>query len=571
MHLATRGLRPLGRRRAARRPRRARRPRLARRTCRAASSSTTASTGATTRRPQVPWTETRDLRGARAQPDPAATRRARGAARHVRRAGPPRVARAPDRPRRHRRSSCCRCTPSPPSRPWSSAGLIEPLGLQHARLLRPARRRTPPRADPQGVARRVQGHGQGCCTRAGHRGHPRRRLQPHREQGRDGATLSLARPGQPRLLPARRARPATSTSPAAATPWTCATRVVCRHGARLAALLGAASATSTASASTSPSRWPAAATTATTPTTRSSWRCAPTRCCPGSSSSPSRGTSACTAGAPASSRRRSPSGTTATATRCAPSGCADVGPVRARPARPRRARAGDPAGRLAGPVRRPRPRPARLGQLRRGPRRLHPRRPDGLRRASTTRPTARATATATTTTGRGTTASRARPTTRTCCAARRRSMRNLLGTLLLSTGVPMLNAGDEIGRTQGGNNNAYCQDNEISWLDWDLDRGSARPARDHPPPAAAARATHPVLRQRDLLRRSPGPRRTARPTWRGSPPTASRWTTAAGTTRTRGPLRHAPRRRLREEPPRCSSSCTATPWTRGDAARRCAG
>jgi isoamylase len=53
-------------------------------------------------------------------------------------------------------------------------------------------------------------------------------------------------------------------------------------------------------------------------------------------------------------------------------------------------------------------------------------------------------------------------------AARRRSIRNLLGTLLLSTGVPMLSAGDEFGRSQGGNNNAYCQDNPISWLDWDL-------------------------------------------------------------------------------------------------------
>ncbi|MFZ5868993.1 MAG: glycogen debranching protein GlgX [Actinomycetota bacterium] len=51
-------------------------------------------------------------------------------------------------------------------------------------------------------------------------------------------------------------------------------------------------------------------------------------------------------------------------------------------------------------------------------------------------------------------------------AVRRRSMRNLLGTLLLSAGVPMLTAGDEIGRTQGGNNNAYCLDDETSWLDW---------------------------------------------------------------------------------------------------------
>ena len=47
-----------------------------------------------------------------------------------------------------------------------------------------------------------------------------------------------------------------------------------------------------------------------------------------------------------------------------------------------------------------------------------------------------------------------------------RSMRNLLATLLLSQGTPMLLAGDEFGRTQGGNNNAYCQDNEVSWLDW---------------------------------------------------------------------------------------------------------
>jgi isoamylase len=49
---------------------------------------------------------------------------------------------------------------------------------------------------------------------------------------------------------------------------------------------------------------------------------------------------------------------------------------------------------------------------------------------------------------------------------RRQQMRNFLGTLLLSQGVPMLVSGDEFGRTQGGNNNAYCQDSEISWIDW---------------------------------------------------------------------------------------------------------
>ena len=47
-------------------------------------------------------------------------------------------------------------------------------------------------------------------------------------------------------------------------------------------------------------------------------------------------------------------------------------------------------------------------------------------------------------------------------------MRNLAATLLLAQGTPMLLAGDEFGRTQGGNNNAYCQDNEISWVDWAL-------------------------------------------------------------------------------------------------------
>ncbi|MCG5534608.1 glycogen debranching protein GlgX [Ectothiorhodospira mobilis] len=52
---------------------------------------------------------------------------------------------------------------------------------------------------------------------------------------------------------------------------------------------------------------------------------------------------------------------------------------------------------------------------------------------------------------------------------RARQKRNLLATLFLSQGIPMLLAGDERGRTQQGNNNAYCQDNELSWLDWDLD------------------------------------------------------------------------------------------------------
>ena len=79
--------------------------------------------------------------------------------------------------------------------------------------------------------------------------------------------------------------------------------------------------------------------------------------------------------------------------------------------------------------------------------------------------------------------------------ARRRSMRNLLGTTLLATGVPMLNAGDELGRTQGGNNNPYCQDNPTSWFDWDLapwQQDLLETTRF----LARLRAEHPVLRQR---------------------------------------------------------------------------
>jgi len=54
-------------------------------------------------------------------------------------------------------------------------------------------------------------------------------------------------------------------------------------------------------------------------------------------------------------------------------------------------------------------------------------------------------------------------------AHRRRTMRNLLGTLLLAGGTPMLTAGDELGRSQQGNNNAYCQDSPLSWVNWDLE------------------------------------------------------------------------------------------------------
>jgi glycogen operon protein len=51
---------------------------------------------------------------------------------------------------------------------------------------------------------------------------------------------------------------------------------------------------------------------------------------------------------------------------------------------------------------------------------------------------------------------------------RGRQVKNFLAITLLSVGVPMLLMGDEVRRTQGGNNNAYCQDNELSWFDWTL-------------------------------------------------------------------------------------------------------
>jgi isoamylase len=65
-------------------------------------------------------------------------------------------------------------------------------------------------------------------------------------------------------------------------------------------------------------------------------------------------------------------------------------------------------------------------------------------------------------------------------ALRARQQRNLLTTLLLSQGVPMIAHGDELGRTQQGNNNVYCQDNELSWVDWDLDEAGSAAAGVHP-------------------------------------------------------------------------------------------
>ncbi|MEO6409307.1 MAG: glycogen debranching protein GlgX [Burkholderiaceae bacterium] len=87
-------------------------------------------------------------------------------------------------------------------------------------------------------------------------------------------------------------------------------------------------------------------------------------------------------------------------------------------------------------------------------------------------------------------------------ALRARQQRNFIASLLLSQGVPMLLAGDELGRSQQGNNNAYCQDNELSWVDW-----TASPAQESllefTRRLTALRAAHPVFRRRDFFQDRP--------------------------------------------------------------------
>jgi glycogen operon protein len=83
--------------------------------------------------------------------------------------------------------------------------------------------------------------------------------------------------------------------------------------------------------------------------------------------------------------------------------------------------------------------------------------------------------------------------------ARERQKRNFMATLLLSQGVPMICAGDEMGRTQRGNNNAYCQDNEISWIDWELSDAD-RTMLEFTRRVARLRAEHPTFRRRKFFR-----------------------------------------------------------------------
>jgi glycogen operon protein len=102
-------------------------------------------------------------------------------------------------------------------------------------------------------------------------------------------------------------------------------------------------------------------------------------------------------------------------------------------------------------------------------------------------------------------------------ALRARQSRAMLATLLLSFGIPMLLGGDEMGRTQQGNNNAYCQDNEITWFDWSLpDTGLL----DFTKRLIALRKAHPVFRRSRFLA--------------GAEAAELRWFTPAGTEMTAG-------------------------------------
>jgi glycogen operon protein len=87
-------------------------------------------------------------------------------------------------------------------------------------------------------------------------------------------------------------------------------------------------------------------------------------------------------------------------------------------------------------------------------------------------------------------------------ALREQRVRTFLATLFFSQGVPMLCAGDELGRTQGGNNNAYCQDNEIGWLDWTLDDRAER-VLDFTRELIKFRHAHPELRRRKFFQGRP--------------------------------------------------------------------
>ncbi|MDO5025673.1 MAG: glycogen debranching protein GlgX [Trueperella sp.] len=88
-------------------------------------------------------------------------------------------------------------------------------------------------------------------------------------------------------------------------------------------------------------------------------------------------------------------------------------------------------------------------------------------------------------------------------ALRQRQVRNFFTTLLTSQGVPMISHGDELGRTQQGNNNTYCQDNELSWVNWELSTVQTE-LRDFVKSLVELRTAHPVFRRRRFFQGAAG-------------------------------------------------------------------
>ena len=220
------------------------------------------------------------------------------------------------------------------------------------------------------------------------------------------------------------------------------------------------------------------------------------------------------------------------------------------------------------PVRVGRPAAVRLGQLRHRARRFHPARPGQSTSASTTRPTARATGTARTTTAPGTAAPRARPTTRASYgAAPAAAAQPPDHAAAVDRACRCWSRATRWAARSGGNNNAYCQDNEISWLDWALleEPGwralsdlTARLHRAAPPPSGAA---PPGL----LLRAGRTPR-TGCATWPGSPRGGTEMTERR-LVRARRDARHVPVRAGHPRPRRAGRADHRRQLPRGPARR----
>ncbi len=164
-------------------------------------------------------------------------------------------------------------------------------------------------------------------------------------------------------------------------------------------------------------------------------------------------------------------------------------------------------------------------------------------------------------------------------ALRERQKRNFLTTLFLSQGVPMLLHGDELGRTQGGNNNVYCQDNEISWVDWE-DARQNWALTDFTGKLAQLRREHPVFRRRRFFQGDPEPRlgerarrhRLVHPRRRaheraatGRSATPGRW--RCSSTATRSPSRTAAASGSSTTRSCCCSTATTRTWTSPSPAR----